>query len=148
MLRLDRIIGNAKDPDLAHLLDPMLHRGAVEYLFVPEADVGSHRLRLLTDRGTDCGVALPRTDRLRDGAVLHLDADRAIVVRVGAPQILRLRCTSQEAALQLGWNAGNLHWRVRFEGKDLVVLLDGPRDSYLARIAPLLAGGEVVADAV
>jgi urease accessory protein len=42
-----------------------------------------------------------------------------------------------------------LHWRVRFEGNHLVVLLDGPLDTYRARIKPLLEAGEVVeSDAV
>jgi urease accessory protein len=33
---------------------------------------------------------------------------------------------------------------VRFDGDSLVVLLDGPLDTYRARIRPLLESGEVV----
>ena len=44
---------------------------------------------------------------------------------------------------KLGWNAGNLHWRVRFEDDCLVILLDGPIHDYRARIMPLLEEGEV-----
>ena len=61
------------------------------------------------------------------------------MVRVGEPKTWRLRPRTPEAALRLGWNAGNLHWRVTFEGADLVVLLDAPLADYRARIVPLLA---------
>ena len=43
----------------------------------------------------------------------------------------------------LGWHAGHLHWRVRFDGRDLVVLLDGPEAEYRDRIAALIEAGAV-----
>jgi urease accessory protein len=45
--------------------------------------------------------------------------------------------------LELGYHAGNLHWRVRFDGGDLLVALDGPRESYIARLEDLMADGKV-----
>ena len=45
------------------------------------------------------------------------------------------------AALELGYFCGNLHWRVRFEGALIKVALDGPRESYLARLAQHLEDG-------
>lgn len=143
MLRLHGVIGRETDADLRDRLHDLEHRHAVERLFVPEADLGRRRFRLTTDKGTDCAVSLDRGDALDDGALLLLEPMRAIIVRVGAPATLRLRARSQEAALRLGWNAGNLHWRVRFEGEDLVVLLDGAAEDYRARIGPLLADGSV-----
>jgi urease accessory protein len=84
-----------------------------------------------------------------DGALLFLEHDRAVIVRFGEQECWQLKPVDQAAALKLGWNAGNLHWRVRFEGDHLVVLLDGSLDSYRARIKPLLEAGEVVeSDAV
>ena len=108
-----------------------------------DADAARRRLRLLTDRGTDCAVSLERDEALVDGAVLLLEPDRAILVRVGAPHALRLRARDRTAALHLGWHAGHLHWRVRFEGEDLVVLLDAPEADYRRRIEDLLADGSV-----
>ena len=143
VLRIERIIGNEADEVLTSTLHRLRHDGAVEHLFVPEADVGRRRLRLITDRGTECGISLPRADMLTEGAVLYLDKGRAIVARLGEPKSLRLRAKSQHAALQLGWTAGNLHWRVKFDGEDLIVLLDGARDDYVARIAGLLSAGLV-----
>jgi urease accessory protein len=143
MLRLDGVIGREDDAALHDRLHDLKHAGAIEYVFVGEAELGRRRFRATTDRGTDCAISLDRGDELVDGAVLLLDPSRAIIVRVGETRIWRLRARDQEAALQLGWNAGNLHWRVRFEGADLLVLLDGPVEEYRARIQALIAAGRV-----
>ncbi|WP_375450359.1 urease accessory protein UreE [uncultured Devosia sp.] len=144
MLRLHGIIGTEGDPthrDMLHALD---HVGGVELLFVPPADAGRKRFRLLTDRGTDCAVSIDRDETLTDGALLYIDPQRAIIARFGEQAVWRLRPRDQAAALKLGWNAGNLHWRVRFEADCLAILLDGPLHTYRARILPLLDEGDVV----
>ncbi|TWH98689.1 urease accessory protein [Bradyrhizobium daqingense] len=148
-LRLHGIIGRSDDAAYARRLHHIEHHGGIELLFVPPSDVGRKRFRLTTDRGTDCAVSLERDEELVDGALLFLEHDRAVIVRFGEQERWQLKPVDQAAALKLGWNAGNLHWRVRFEGDHLVVLLDGPLDSYRARIKPLLEAGEVVeSDAV
>ena len=148
-LRLHGIIGRSDDAAYAGRLHHIEHHGGIELLFVPPSEVGSKRFRLTTDRGTDCAVSLDRDEELVDGALLFLEHDRAVIVRFGEQECWRLKSVDQAAALKLGWNAGNLHWRVRFDGEHLVVLLDGPLDSYRARIRPLLEAGEVVeSDAV
>jgi urease accessory protein len=143
VLRLHGVIGQETDDHLRGRLHHLAHHDAVERLFVPEGDLGRRRFRLATDKGTDCAVSLDRDEVLRDGALLFIDAERAIVVRVGAPQPWRLHATTREAALRLGFSAGHLHWRVRFDGDDLIVLLDGPKADYAARIATLIADGSV-----
>lgn len=144
MLRLHGIIGTADDALHAGLIHDLEHRDGIELLFVPPSDAGRKRFRLTTDRGTDCAVSLDRNEELVDGAVLFLDPTRAIIARFGEQEIWRLRPADQAAALKLGWNAGNLHWRVRFEGDVLHVLLDAPLHTYRARILPLLGAGEVL----
>ncbi|MGJ4888699.1 urease accessory protein UreE [Bradyrhizobium sp. HKCCYLRH3099] len=144
MLRLHGIMGRADDKIYARQLHTLEHRGGIELLFVPPEDSGRKRFRLTTDRGTDCAVSLDRDEELIDGALLHLDSDRAIIARFGEQQVWRLRARDPACALKLGWHAGNLHWRVRFEGDCLVVLLDAPLATYRARIQSLLDSGEVV----
>lgn len=144
MLRLHGIIGRSDEAPLAALVHEIEHRGGIELLYVPPSDAGRKRFRLTTDRGTDCAVSLDRHEELMDGAVLFLDPERAIIARFGEQQIWRLRPAGQSAALKLGWNAGNLHWRVRFEGETLAILLDAPLHTYRARILPLLESGEVL----
>jgi urease accessory protein len=143
MLRLHGVVGFATDPDLRTRLHALEHADAVELLFMAEADAGRRRIRLTTNRGTDCAVSVDRAEDLSDGAVLLIDAARAIVLRVGAPKSWRLRPRDTAAAMQLGWHAGNLHWRVRFEGDVLLVLLDGPLTDYRARMSPLIEAGLV-----
>src|SRR5438128_857518 len=99
MLRLHGVIGRETDDEWRGRLHHLEHHDAVERLFVPEAELGRRRFRLTTDKGTDCAVSLDRDEVLADGALLFLDNARAVVVRIGAPQIWRLRPTSREAAL-------------------------------------------------
>lgn len=138
MLRLHGIQGHESDAAYHARLHALEHRGGIELLFVPPQDAGRKRFRLATDRGTDCAVSLDRDEELTDGALLYIDQEKAIVARFGQQRVWRLRPAHTAAALKLGWSAGNLHWRVRFEDDCLVILLDGPLADYCARIAHLL----------
>ena len=107
------------------------------------ADLPRRRLRLLGDRGTEVALALPRDLDLRDGAVLHLADDAAIVLRVRPRHWITLEPRDAEAALQLGFLAGHLHWRVAFDGARLRVAPAGTAEECLARIADRLPAGAV-----
>jgi urease accessory protein len=144
MLRLHGVIGHETEARLRARLHALAHRHGVEYLFVPAEEADRKRFRISTDQGTDCAVSLDRTETLSDGALLYLDEQKAVVVRFGRQRVWRLRAAETTAALKLGWNAGNLHWRVRFEGQTLAVLLDRPIEEYRARIASLIESGEIV----
>ena len=143
MLRLHGVVGHEKEATYRAHLYALEHAGGLEYLFVPPEDAGRKRFRAHTDRGTDCAVILERDEVLRDGALLHIDETRAVIVRFGEQKVWRLRPRDAAAALKLGWNAGNLHWRVRFEGETLAIPLDRPLAEYRARIVALLDSGEV-----
>ncbi|MEJ8570061.1 urease accessory protein UreE [Microbaculum marinum] len=143
MVRIDSVVGSRLDPGLSDRIHHLEHHDAVEYVRLPTADTARKRLRVTTDRGTDCAIAIPRSQSLFDGAVLSLGDDRAIVLRVLEERWLRLRPATAADALELGYSAGNLHWRVRFDGGDLLVALEGPVEGYLARIAPLIEAGRV-----
>lgn len=143
MLHLTAILGDAAEPELAARLHEVRHHGVIEYVSIAPRDVGRHRLRVTTDRGTECAIALARDQRFRDGAVLLLESARAIVVRVGERQWLRVRPGDLAAAIELGYHAGNLHWKVRFAGADLLIALDGPAADYTARLAALLGAARI-----
>jgi len=141
-LVIEAILGRATDPALAERLHDLRHHGGVETLFVAPVDLPRRRFRGVTDHGTACFIALPRAAELFDGAVLHIDDGRAILLRVGQQEWLRLLPTAA-GALELGYLAGNLHWRVRFEDGCLLVARDRPLEEYLARLAELLQSGKV-----
>lgn len=143
MLRLTAILGYASDPDFSERLHTLGHVGKVETVVLTRADAKRHRLRVTTDHGTEVAIALARDEALGDGAVLHLDEDQAVVVRMQEEEWLTFVPRDINAALELGYMAGNLHWRVRFTPAGLAVAREGPEHTYLDRVRPLLTSGRI-----
>lgn len=133
-IRIEGVVGTLDDPLLERRVHALEHAGRVEYVEVPAADLSRRRMRRRGDRGSDIAIALPRDAVLVDGCVLWLDDERALVLRVQPAEWLRLRPRDVDAALQLGFLAGHLHWRVRFDAGELLVAMDGPREGYLERV--------------
>ena len=140
---ISHILGHSADPEIHAALHRLEHAGALDTLVIARSDLARRRLRTRTERGEEVAIALPRSERLEDGAVLRLDAESALVVRVQAEAWLRLRPADAAAALRTGYHAGNLHWRVRFDGADLLVALEGDPGRYRERLADLVADGAV-----
>ena len=46
-------------------------------------------------------------------------------------------------ALRLGYHAGNLHWRVKFEENNLLILLEGSLENYMARLQDFITADEI-----
>jgi len=138
---LVKILGFASDPAIAEQLHQIGHAGRVEYVTLSHEDTKRHRLRVETDRGTDCSIALPRDQALSDGAVLALRPDRAIVVRMAEERWLRLRPHDTAAGLELGYCCGNLHWRVKFDADIIAIALEGPERDYLERVRHFIDSG-------
>lgn len=145
---IDRVLGSRLDAGLAEPLHRLAHRGQVDTLILPASDLARRRFRATSRAGTEVTVALPRDQKLFDGAVLLLAPERALVVSVDAQRWLRLRPASVAEGVELGYHAGNLHWRVRFEGSALLVALEAPVDSYLDRLSSALGGRSVAHDIV
>lgn len=137
------ILGSCETPAIAAALHRLEHDGAVDALMVPREDLARRRLRARTVTGRDVAIALPRDTRLFDGAVLELSDTAALVVRVEAESWLRLTPADSATALALGYHAGNLHWRVRFEGGDLWVALERPEATYRDRLREFVDAGRV-----
>ncbi|MGY6633013.1 MAG: urease accessory protein UreE [Alkalilacustris sp.] len=134
-LRIEALAGTAAE--LHDLLHAMEHRGQLETVRIARSDAARRRMRLTTDRGRDIALALPRSARLEDGAVLHLDDALAIVARVDGGPRLRLVPADAEAALRVGWHCGNLHWKVDFRDGGIEVHMDGPETTYRDRLRDL-----------
>lgn len=143
MLRLTQVLGSVADADLSERLHLLRHTGRVETILLQRSDAQRHRLRTVTDRGTDVAIVLDRHVSLSDGVVLYLTEDRAIVVRMAEEAWFSFVPIDTAAALELGYAAGNLHWRVRFVGGILQVAHEGPEEQYLDRLRPLLSSGRI-----
>jgi urease accessory protein len=145
MKAFNKVLGFASDPQIASQLHDLSHNDKVEYLVLNREDAPRKRLRAVTDKGSECLIAIPRNEALSDGAVLEL-GDRAVVVRMADERWLTLRARDQSAALELGYFCGNLHWRVRFVRDQILVALEGPEQDYLDRLQPLLSTGRAFHD--
>jgi urease accessory protein len=143
LLVLNEIIGQAADPDMSRLLHDLGHAGKVEYITLSKEDALRHRVRVVTDHGTECAVVLKRSVRIVDGAVLLLDRYRAIVARLSERSWLSLAPRDIAAALELGYQAGNSHWTVRFDGPVMRIALEGPERDYLDRLAAFFSDRRV-----
>jgi urease accessory protein len=143
MLRIDHVLGSRVEPALSEELHRLEHQGAVDVVNVPATDLARRRLLITTRGGEELAIALPRHEKLFDGAVLVLENDRAIVVRAATERWLRLEPRSISDALELGYHVGNLHWRVRFGGEVLLVALEGRPEDYTARLENLISARRV-----
>jgi urease accessory protein len=148
MLHIDSVVGSRLEADLHERLHRLEHHGAVDELTLATDDMARRRLRATTRGGTELTIALPRDQKLYDGAVLVLEPDRAIVVRAKAERWLRLVPRSIADALALGYHAGNLHWRVRFEGEAVLVALEAPAEQYTSRLGELMEDRRVATSIV
>jgi urease accessory protein len=128
---------------MADRLHDIAHHGVVELVHISRGDMSRRRQQLSSDHGTELALLLDRDAVLQNGSVLWLEAGRAVVVALDEPQWLVLRTCSPARALELGYFAGNMHWKVRFDGEALCIAMEGPRSGYLDRMAHLLGKGDV-----
>ncbi len=143
MRLIEHVIGTRHDAALSDALHHLAHRDLVDVLAIESAELQRRRFRAVTARGEDVAIALPRDQTLHDGAVLVLEPDHALLVRVSTPRWMRIVPRDAAAALELGYHAGNLHWRVKFDGSSLMVALEGAEEGYRARMRRMIDAAAV-----
>lgn len=137
MLHIDHIIGSRLEPAFSGRLLRLEHHNAVDVVQLSGAELEQQRVQATTLRGQQLAIALPRHQRLFDGAVLLLDDVSAVVVRAVGQRWLRLEPRSISDAIELGYHVGNLGWRVRFDGEVLFVAIEGRAENYVVRLGEL-----------
>jgi len=143
MLRIDHVVGSRLEDAFSEEIHRLEHRGAVDEVNIPVADLARRRLLAVTRAGEELAIALPPHQKLFDGAILLIDGERAIVVRAATGRWMRLEPRSISDAIELGFQAGNLHWRVRFQGEALVVALEGRPEDYTARLEEMISARRI-----
>ncbi len=143
MLRIDHVLGSRLEAAFSEEIHRLEHSGAVDVVNIPVADLARRRLLATTRGGEELAIALPRHQKLFDGAILLIDGERAIVVRAATERWMRLEPRSISDAVELGYHAGNLHWRVRFQGEVLFVALEGRPEDYTARLGEMISARRV-----
>lgn len=115
MLIVNQILGCADAPQFA---------GRERHVVaISSADAGRRRMRVRSDHGADVGIDLPRQSWLFDGAVLHDDGSRVLVVaRPPEPvMVIALANLTMEAAFRIGHALGNRHSPSELQGNEIVV---------------------------
>ncbi len=138
MIQINQVLGHSHDSNLSSQLHDLSHHKKVEYIVLDHANLQRRRFRAQTDQGTDCAVTISRENKLSNGAVLLLEEDRAIVVKMAEDQWLSIRPKDVSTAIELGYFAGNMHWRVKFEHERLDIALESPKEIYLERLKDFL----------
>lgn len=142
MITVTQILGTASSPSIAPQLHELQHQGRVEYLVVDRAGMLRRRFRGTTDKGTDVAIALADS-RLGNGSVLLLERDRAIVLRMREEQWLKIVPRDLDAALEVGYFAGNMHWRVRFDKGGFWIALDAPIEDFTSKLAAFISSKRI-----
>ncbi len=143
MLRIDHVVGSRLEDAFSEEIHRLEHRGAVDEVNIPVADLARRRLLAVTRAGEELAIALPPHQKLFDGAILLIDGERAIVVRAATGRWMRLEPRSISDAIELGYQAGNLRWRIRFQGEALVVALEGRPEDYTARLEEMISARRI-----
>jgi urease accessory protein len=143
MLRIDHVLGSRLEAAYSGEIHRLEHRGAVDVVNIPVSDLALRQLLTTTRAGEELAIALPAHQRLFDGAILLLDDERAIVVRAATERWMRLEPRAIGDAIELGYHAGNLHWRVRFQGDVLFVAMDGRPEDYTSRLGEMISDRRV-----
>ena len=134
-LVLSAVLGQSNEQpwhDRVHAADVA---GTLETITIARADAPRRRMRQLTDKGRDVALALHRDEALEDGAVLFAGSDVMIVARIDGGPRLRLVPADAVSGLRLGYFCGNLHWKADFCDGAIEIHMDGPEDTYRARLA-------------
>lgn len=120
MLRVDRILGDARDPEFAGRRH--------DAVLIDWADAVRRRLRRESVEGEDVAIAVPRGSFLAHGAVLHDDGQRIVVVARAASPVLIIRFESGldasdlvKAAASIGHAFGNQHAPIEVCGDEIIV---------------------------
>lgn len=115
MLIVSQILGRADAPQFAGR-----RKDCVPIL---SADAGRRRMRVRSEQGVDIGMDLPRQSWLFDGAVLHDDGERIIVVARQAEyvMVITLPAPSMKISFWIGHALGNRHSPAEVHGNEIVV---------------------------
>ena len=137
-LSIHHVLGSRLEPSFSERIHRLELHDAVDEVALPSTALEQRELHATTRGGQELAIALPRHEKLFDGAVLRLDDDGAIVVREAGKRCLRLQPRSISDAIELGYHIGNLGWPVRFEGDVLFVAMQGRAENYVVRLGELI----------
>ncbi len=122
----------------------LLASGGVEKVSIGRGEATKNRMRVVSDRGKDVIIDVPRGLTIRDGDVLAGDGDWMLVVEWLPEDALILTVDRSadwkeqvERAVRLGYVLGMKHFHPFIAGNEVVVPVEGDRESMLKAFATM-----------
>ncbi|MEO8221425.1 MAG: urease accessory protein UreE [Specibacter sp.] len=141
---IEAILGNKFDP-ASDTFDPAVLAGLhEEKVLLPSALLVKRIQRVTTDHGRDVGIRLAgdTVADLRDGDVLHIDENGAIIISVEHTDVLVIAPRTIKEMGVVAHTLGNRHMQAQFFGEDseygaqvMVLAYDHTVEDYLKHVA-------------
>lgn len=160
MILVEKTLGNLRDP----VWRERARLAQVDPLVLEQWEAPKNRLRKASEGGVELAIALPRSEHLHDGDVLHYDEAAKVIVaaRIALKDVLVIELEGLEtlspteilrACFELGHGIGNQHWPAVIKGSTVYVPLSVDRkvmDSVMrthafAHVKTHFAPGEEIA---
>lgn len=130
MILVESTLGNLRDP----LWQERARQSAVDPLVLEQWEAPKNRLRKASEGGVELAIALPRSEHLHDGDVLHYDEAFGVIVvaRIALKEVLVIELEGLEGlspteilrtSFELGHGLGNQHWPAVIKGTTVYVPL-------------------------
>lgn len=160
MILVEKTLGNLRDP----VWQERARLAQVDPLVLEQWEAPKNRLRKASEGGVELAIALPRSEHLHDGDVLHYDEAAKLIVaaRIALKDVLVIELEGLEAltpneilraCFELGHGIGNQHWPAVIKGSTVYIPLSVDRkvmDSVMrthafAHVKTRFAPGEEIA---
>ena len=148
LLIIDDVLGSIDDEAFSEKIHSLSHADKIEYIKLDTVDLSRKKFKKSTTAGRSCAISLPRDKVLENGSIMYIEDDFAIVIITNKLQWLQIKPNCIDAAIELGYFAGNMHWQVKFYDECIFIALNSPRENYLNRLSQFLSNQtiEIVED--
>jgi len=118
----------------------------LEYLTLSWEELRKRRLRVISNLGRIVDIALDEGNLLRDGDLLALDGDRALVVKLTPEKVLVIKAETMAQFGLICYELGNRHLPAWIGPYEVVVLDDPVLPSFLIKLGIAFKTEERVLD--
>ncbi|MEM8843928.1 MAG: urease accessory protein UreE [Pseudomonadota bacterium] len=143
MLILNSVLGSIDDEVFSDKIHTLSHSDKIEFIKLDPVDLARKKFKAYTTAGRSCAVSVSRDTVLENGSILCIEDDFAIVLKTNEVKWLKIKPHNINAAIELGYFAGNMHWQVRFSDHYLFIALNSSKESYLNRLSNLISNHSI-----
>ena len=144
LLTINKKIGNIYlDNDINKKIQKHASLNSLEEVVIHRSDSEKIRMRRTTNKGTDIAITLEPGSYLRDGDVLFVDNDKAIIIKLAPEDVAILSFDKSssvpknedylELGLKIGHVIGNLHRPLKFQDSKVIIPIHSPDEINLLK---------------